>query len=75
MRTVSTPPAAAARYGTASTASDSQPGTWPDGSAASMGNAGSSPSAEPVGATIVPTPKAKPGPRQNAMAQTTALGT
>src|ERR1700742_4379396 len=74
-RTVRIPPAAAARYGMASTTSDSQPGIWPDGSAASSGNEGSSPRAAPVGATTVPTPKAKPGPRQNAIAHTTALGT
>src|ERR1700760_774492 len=74
-RTVRIPPAAAARYGMASTTSDSQPGIWPDGSAASSGNEGSGPMAAPVGATTVPTPKAKPGPRQNAIAHTTALGT
>src|SRR5581483_725580 len=74
-RTVSTPPATAARYGTASTSRDSQAGTCPDGSAASMGNAGSEPRAAPVGATTVPAPKAKPGPRQKAIPQTTALGT
>jgi len=75
IRTVSTPPAAAARYGTASTIRDSHAGTpSPEGSAASIGKAGITPSAEPVGATNVPAPKAKPGPREYATAQTMALG-
>src|SRR5579875_3620035 len=65
IRTVSIPPAAAARYGAASTARASQAGTpGPDGSAASMGKAGMAPSAEPVGATTVPAPNAKPGPSE-----------
>ena len=70
------PPAAAATYGTASAVTDSQAGMPPpEGSAASMGNAGSAPSTDPVGATNVPAPKAKPGPSEKAIAQTTALGT
>ena len=61
----------------ASTAADSHggaPSCSPGGSAASSGNAGSWPSAAPVGATIVPVPNAKPGPSVNAIAHRTALG-
>ncbi len=68
VRTVRTPPTAPARYGMASR--DSATGPAPvacgtggeDGSAASIGNSGSGPRTDPVGATTVPTPKAKPGP-------------
>src|SRR5581483_2680256 len=51
-RVISSPPNTPARYGTASTITDSAGGAaacTPGGSAASMGNAGIGPSAEPVG--------------------------
>src|SRR5262249_60273264 len=76
-RTVSSPPKAPARYGTASTAADSKGGTaecTPCGSAASKGNAGIWPSAEPGGATTAPAPNANPGPSVNEMAQAMAFG-
>ena len=65
-RAVSSPPNAPARYGTLSMAADVQAGTAecaPVGSAASIGSSGNDPRAEPVGATTVCAPNAKPGPR------------
>ena len=64
-RTVTIPASTPARYGVASSRTISQAGPAdlaPDGSAASIGKAGSGPSAEPVGATTVPAPNANPGP-------------
>src|SRR6185437_479611 len=60
-----------ARYGRASTAMGTQPGPpgrapagpMPVGRAASIGKTGTAPRADPVGATTVPVPNAKPGPR------------
>src|SRR5579863_160385 len=64
-RATRTPPTIPARYGRASTKGDTQP--WippvPLGSAASMGNSGTGPSAAPVGAITVEVPNANPGPR------------
>src|SRR5579875_1448112 len=77
IRIVTTPPNTPARYGAASTVTASQAGTpalGPVGRAASIGNAGSAPSADPVGATMVPAPNAKPGPSAYATAQMTAFG-
>src|SRR5215472_12293520 len=68
VRTVSSPPNAPARYGTASRASETGPGSpvcGPGdaaGNAASIGNSGSGPINEPAGATTAPAPKANPGP-------------
>ena len=64
-RTVTTPANTPARYGVARSRTVSQAGPdvrAPPGSAASSGKAGTAPSAEPVGATTVPAPKANPGP-------------
>src|ERR1700677_644833 len=65
IRTVTTPANTPARYGIASTSTGSQagpPGWAPDGSAASIGKAGTAPRTVPVGATTVPAPNANPGP-------------
>ena len=46
----------------------------PTGSAASIGKAGTAPSADPDGETAVPMPNAKPGPSMYAIAQMTEFG-
>src|SRR3954463_13706195 len=64
IRTVTTPANRPAREGRASTTPGTQagpPGRAADGMAASIGKSGTEPRAEPVGATTVPVPKAKPG--------------
>ena len=71
IRTVTTPAKMPARYGRTSTATGTQPGPpgrapadpIPVGRAASIGKTGTAPRANPVGATTVPVPNAKPGPR------------
>jgi hypothetical protein len=65
IRTVTIPANRPARYGVARNRTVSHGGPAdrvPGGSAASIGKAGSGPSAEPVGATTVPAPNANPGP-------------
>ena len=65
IRTVTSPANMPARYGVARARTITQAGPAdlaPEGSAASIGKTGSGPSAEPVGATTVPTPNANPGP-------------
>ena len=65
IRTVTIPANTPARYGVARSRTVTQTGPAdlaPDGRAASIGKAGSAPSAEPVGATTVPAPNANPGP-------------
>ena len=65
IRTVISPASAPARYGITSTKKPSQAGNaavGPTGSAASIGKAGTAPSAEPDGETAVPMPNEKPGP-------------
>src|SRR6185437_3709574 len=77
IRTVISPASAPARYGIASTKKPSQGGNAafaPTGSAASIGKAGSLPSAEPAGDTAVPMPNAKPGPSMYATDQITEFG-
>src|SRR4029077_15655175 len=67
IRTVTTPAKSPARYGRASTTTGTQPrppGRAPAGMAASIGRTGTAPRADPVGATTVPVPNAKPGPRE-----------
>ena len=67
IRTVTTPAKMPARYGRASTTTGTQPGPpgrAPAGMAASIGKTGTAPRADPVGATTVPVPNAKPGPRE-----------
>ena len=61
-RTVTMPANTPARYGMARTRTVSQAGPVPAGKAASIGKAGTAPSADPVGATTVPAPNANPGP-------------
>ena len=65
IRTVIRPASAPARYGMRRMKKPIQAGNAafvPTGSAASMGKAGTAPSAEPAGETAVPIPNEKPGP-------------
>src|SRR5215472_13252712 len=77
IRTVSSPASTPARYGAASTKKPSQGGNAarvPTGSAASAGNAGTAPRADPDGETAVPRPNENPGPSMYAIAQMTEFG-
>ena len=64
IRTVTIPANTPARYGVARSRIITHPGPadLAPGRAASIGKAGSGPSAEPVGAITVPAPTANPGP-------------